>query len=95
MHKTAKGDEIDSNLHQDSGEGAKGVDEALHPMTASKDDGKHGDPPAQDSEGKTHQHAVDPTDGKDIEIMIDGKQHRIVSIFCSPPFFFLSLASFS
>ncbi|CDZ97386.1 Arylacetamide deacetylase [Phaffia rhodozyma] len=80
---TAKGDVIHSELRKDSTDVLSqglNVDEQLHPMTSSgikADKSKHGNPPAQTSEGKVHQNAVDPTIGGDLEIEIDGKKHHI------------------
>lgn len=77
---TSKGDD-DIN-----GRGGDKVEErqasrALHPTTNAGKDAVANEhkPVATTSEGKTHQHHADPTDGKDMVIDIDGEKATIVS----------------
>ena len=50
----------------------------LNPRTEGGKDEEGERPPATETAERPHQNAVDPTDGKDLVIVIDGKQQTIV-----------------
>lgn len=91
---TTKGDSIDlescsaaqgdkSTSVHDAFAGTAGLSKAeasrkLNPRTEGGKDEDGDRPPATKTADRSHQHAVDPTDGKDIIIEIDGKLQTIV-----------------
>lgn len=89
---THKGDHLPSNLNLGSNHNtplsshdADSASKHLHPRTSGGDSEADQKPPATTQEGKAHQSMCDPTDGKDMEMEIDGQKVVIVSCFVTWP----------